>query len=46
MLVEDDGFDFEYNESSIYFIFGYDIWWLKINLILEISTCGWRYASC
>jgi hypothetical protein len=39
MLVEHNGFDFESIASFIYFIFGYDIWWLKINLILEISSC-------
>jgi hypothetical protein len=48
MLVEHNDFDFEFEsiELSIYSIFGHDIWWLKINLIFKISSCGWQYASC
>jgi hypothetical protein len=35
MLIECNGFDFEYIESFIFFVFGYGIWRLKIDLILE-----------
>jgi hypothetical protein len=39
MLIGRNGFDFRSIESSISFIFGYGIWWLKIDLILDISSC-------
>jgi hypothetical protein len=35
MLVKCNGFDFEYIKSSIFSIFGYGIWSLKIDLILK-----------